>query len=100
MKWRRKLARCLAKRPSERFQSMAALRAAFERIFARHKEGQPSVAVLPFSTMSADKEDEYFSDGLAEEITNALAHIPGLKVAARTSSFAFRECAQIARPSA
>ena len=40
--------------------------------------------------MSADKENEYFSDGLAEEIINALAHIPGLKVIARTSAFAFK----------
>jgi TolB-like protein len=40
--------------------------------------------------MSGDKEQEYFSDGLAEEIINVLTHIPGLKVTARTSSFAFR----------
>jgi serine/threonine-protein kinase len=86
----RVVARCLAKRPNERFQSMADLRSALERISASHNEAQPSVAVLPFSTMSADKEDEYFSDGLAEEIINALAHIPGLNVTARTSSFAFR----------
>ena len=41
---------------------------------------QPSIAVLPFANMSADKENEYFGDGLAEEIINALAQIPGLKV--------------------
>ena len=46
--------------------------------------------MLPFANMSADKENEYFSDGLAEEIINALAQIPGLKVIARTSAFAFR----------
>ena len=46
--------------------------------------------MLPFSNMSADKENEYFSDGLAEEIINELAQIPGLKVTARTSAFAFR----------
>src|SRR6202042_1439291 len=51
---------------------------------------QPSIAVLPFANMSAEKENEYFSDGLAEEILNLLAKIPGLKVIARTSSFAFR----------
>jgi TolB-like protein len=52
--------------------------------------GHPSIAVLPFANMSADKENEYFSDGLAEEILNLLAKIPGLKVIARTSAFAFR----------
>ena len=51
---------------------------------------QPSIAVLPFANMSGDKENEYFSDGLAEEIINALTQIPGLKVTARTSAFAFR----------
>jgi TolB-like protein/Tfp pilus assembly protein PilF len=50
----------------------------------------PSIAVLPFANMSADKDQEYFSDGLAEEIINLLAKIPGLKVIARTSAFAFR----------
>ncbi len=50
----------------------------------------PSLAVLPFANMSADKDNEYFSDGLAEEIINALAHIPHLKVIARTSAFAFK----------
>ena len=50
----------------------------------------PAIAVLPFTNMSEDKEDEYFSDGLSEEIINALTKIPGLRVTARTSSFAFR----------
>jgi TolB-like protein len=53
-------------------------------------ERVPSIAVLPFANMSADKEQEYFSDGLAEEIINALATIDGLKVIARTSAFAFK----------
>jgi serine/threonine-protein kinase len=46
--------------------------------------------VLPFSNMSADKDNEYFSDGLAEEIINRLAHVSGLRVIARTSAFAFK----------
>jgi TolB-like protein/Tfp pilus assembly protein PilF len=49
-----------------------------------------SIAVLPFVNMSADKEQEYFSDGLTEEILNSLALINGLQVAARTSSFSFQ----------
>jgi TolB-like protein/Tfp pilus assembly protein PilF len=50
----------------------------------------PSVAVLPFANLSADKEQEYFSDGLAEEVITLLSQVAGLKVIARTSSFAFR----------
>ena len=49
-----------------------------------------SIAVLPFANMSTDKENEYFSDGMTEEILNALAQINTLRVAARTSSFAFK----------
>lgn len=49
-----------------------------------------SLAVLPFANLSDDPENEYFSDGLSEEIRNQLARVPGLKVAARTSSFAFK----------
>ena len=46
--------------------------------------------MLPFSTLSPGGGDDYFSDGLAEDVIDALAHIPGLNVTARTSSFAFR----------
>ncbi len=49
-----------------------------------------SVAVLPFVNMSGDPANEYFSDGITEEILNALAHVPNLRVAARTSSFAYK----------
>ncbi len=49
-----------------------------------------SVAVLPFANMSADPENEYFTDGMAEEIINALTKIKSLRVASRTSSFAFK----------
>ncbi len=55
------------------------------------KAGQrPSIAVLPFVNMSADADNEYFSDGLSEELLNVLAKIPDLQVAGRTSSFAFK----------
>jgi adenylate cyclase len=49
-----------------------------------------SIAVLPFVHLSSDPDDEYFCDGLAEELLNALARIEGLKVTARTSSFSYR----------
>jgi TolB-like protein/Flp pilus assembly protein TadD/tRNA A-37 threonylcarbamoyl transferase component Bud32 len=51
---------------------------------------EKSIAVLPFANMSPEPDQEYFSDGLAEEIINLLAQVPGLKVIARTSAFAFR----------
>jgi TolB-like protein/tetratricopeptide (TPR) repeat protein len=49
-----------------------------------------SIAVLPFENMSGDKEQEYFSDGLTEELLNSLSEIDGLQVAARTSAFSFK----------
>jgi len=52
--------------------------------------GLPSIAVLPFVNMSSDPEQEYFSDGLSEELLNQLAQIDKLKVIGRTSSFAFK----------
>jgi TolB-like protein len=51
---------------------------------------EASVAVLPFLSLSSDPENEYFSDGMTDEIINALAQIPGLRVPARTSSFMFK----------
>src|SRR5262245_37863601 len=66
------------------------------RIVAR-RNGQPadavepkSVAVLPFVNMSSDKENEYFSDGITEELINTLANVDGLRVTSRTSAFAFK----------
>jgi len=53
-------------------------------------QSAPSIAVLPFASLSGDKENEYFSDGLAEEILNALTQVPGLRVVARTSAFYYR----------
>jgi serine/threonine protein kinase/tetratricopeptide (TPR) repeat protein len=84
--------RCLAKQPVDRFQNMAEVRGALQQIVleADKRDEEPSIAVLPFANMSGEKEQEYFSDGLAEEIINSLAQLPGLKVTARTSAFAFR----------
>ena len=52
---------------------------------------EPSIAVLPFADMSPDKDQEYLSDGISEELLNLLAQVEGLKVIARTSSFAFKD---------
>jgi serine/threonine-protein kinase len=82
--------KCLSKIPDQRYSTMAEVRAALESMAARPLQRQASIAVLPFANMSADKEQEYFSDGLAEEIINLLAQTSGLKVIARTSAFAFR----------
>jgi len=49
-----------------------------------------SVAVVPFANLTGEADKEYFSDGMAEEMINSLAHVPGLKVPARTSSFAYK----------
>ena len=57
---------------------------------ARPKVSDKSIAVLPFVNMSDDAGNEYFSDGISEEILNALAKVKDLKVAGRTSSFAFK----------
>jgi eukaryotic-like serine/threonine-protein kinase len=83
--------RCLRKAAADRFQSMSEVKAALEHgIFSPVVERQPSIAVLPFANMSSDHDHEFFSDGLAEEIINALTRISGLKVIARTSAFAFK----------
>ena len=85
------VSRCLRKAPADRFQTTAELQLALEEAAAgKSAAPEPSIAVLPFANLSADKENEYFSDGLAEEIINALTKMPGLKVTARTSAFFFR----------
>ncbi len=54
------------------------------------EEGKPSLAVLPFVNMSSEAEQEYFSDGITEELLNTLAKVPGLMVVARTSVFSYK----------
>jgi serine/threonine-protein kinase len=82
--------RALAKLPTDRFADAQEFATA---LAAKHVEldtEDKSVAVLPFENLSPDPEDEYFSDGMTEEIINALTQLEGLRVAARTSSFAFK----------
>jgi TolB-like protein len=62
-----------------------------ERDAARKAAPVPSIAVLPFANLSADPENEYFCDGLAEELLNALARLKDLQVVARTSAFSFKD---------
>jgi serine/threonine protein kinase len=82
--------RCLRRAPTERYENISEVRSVLTQVSMDLAAKHPSIAVLPFDNMSASKDDEYFGDGLAEEILNLLTHIPGLKVTARTSSFAFR----------
>jgi eukaryotic-like serine/threonine-protein kinase len=82
--------RCLAKDPDLRFQTMADVRQALQHLTPASADATTSIAVLPFANLSRDADDEYFSDGLSEEIINALTQVRGLKVIARTSAFAFK----------
>jgi serine/threonine-protein kinase len=95
------IVRALARTPVDRFLTAADFAEAL--LVAEQVERTPSgstpvglvasdksIVVLPLANMSADPENEYFSDGMTEEIINALARIPGLQVASRTSSFAFK----------
>ena len=85
------VSRCLSKSPADRFQTMEEVKAALEdAAISKSGEPAPSIAVLPFANMSPDKDNEYFAEGLSEEIINALTRVPRLKVTARTSAFSFR----------
>jgi TolB-like protein/DNA-binding SARP family transcriptional activator len=72
--------------PSNPFQRVVAERAA-----SASEASSVSVAVLPFLNLSADPDQQFFSDGMTEEITTALARVPGLKVVARTSALRFKD---------
>jgi serine/threonine-protein kinase len=88
----RHVMRCLSKDPAQRFQTMTDVKRALAEAGSSGgvPEDAPSIAVLPFVNLTAGKENEYFGDGLAEEIINALAKVPELRVIARTSAFLFR----------
>ena len=87
--------RCLEKDRERRYASahdLAADLKALESTPSTNRNAKPtaSIAVLPFVNMSADAENEYFCDGLAEELLSALSKIEALRVAARTSAFSFK----------
>jgi eukaryotic-like serine/threonine-protein kinase len=87
------VSRLLAKTPDERTTRGArvveALRSG-ETLPAAPRQPDASVAMLPFTNMSADPDNEFFSDGITDDVIVALTPVKGLKVAARTSSFAFK----------
>ena len=97
----RVISKTLAKSVDERYQQIKDIlfdlrkaRKELELVASKEqpstKKPQPSIAVLPFTNLSADKEQEYFCDGMAENLINALTHVEDLRVVARTSAFSFR----------
>ncbi|MFQ5719263.1 MAG: protein kinase [Acidobacteriota bacterium] len=88
------ITRCLEKEPELRYQSVLDIQTAIAKIGeeVKDKKGdrKPSVAVLPFVDMSPEKDQDYFCEGLAEELINALVGIEDLQVASRTSAFRFK----------
>jgi len=93
----------LARTPVDRYRTTAEFAAALREVLAaplgtppgvaaqdKGAPGKQSIAVLPLVNRSADPENEYFSDGITEEIINALGKVPGIRVTSRTSSFAFK----------
>lgn len=93
--------KAMAKSPYERYQDVVEMVSELRSLKTEldsqatktvkaEREVSPSIAVLPFANLSADKEQEYFCDGMAEDIINALTQVEGLRVVARTSAFAFK----------
>jgi non-specific serine/threonine protein kinase len=101
----RVLRHCLEKDPADRFQNAGDLAFALESIMSelrhppaearagREPQSTSSVAVLPFADMSPTRDQAYLCEGIAEELINVLARVPGLRVAARSSSFQFKASA-------
>jgi eukaryotic-like serine/threonine-protein kinase len=92
--------RALSRTPVDRFPTAAEFAEALRAMARDSRRSTPesvksapsvkAIAVLPLTNMSADPENEYFSDGMTEEIINAMAKVPGVQVASRTSSFTFK----------
>ena len=86
--------RCLNKDPADRYQTMRDLlheiKDLKQEVVASQERDSNSIAVLPFANMSPDPEQEYFCEGIAEELINGLGRIKNLRVASRTSAFQFK----------
>ena len=99
--------RALAPAPADRFPSAGALAAALRAgepwalrprgPEAPRRGAPPSIAVLPFANLNPSPDNEYFADGMTDELINALAKVPGLHVVSRTSCFAFKGRSEDAR---
>ncbi len=83
--------KALATEPGDRFATAAEFTEALSLKRVPTPAPASSIAVLPFTNLSAEPETDYFSDGITEEITHALAKVHSLRVASRTSAFAFKE---------
>jgi TolB-like protein len=83
-------AQALGKARADRFESAHAFSNALRTEVKEVGPELKSIAVLPFVNLSRDPENEYFSDGMTEEIINALVHLEDLHVASRSSSYAFK----------
>ncbi len=92
----RSVQKALARTPIDRFETGTQFAAALqepelpEATAAVEAAPEKSIAVLPFTNLSSDPENEYFADGVTEEILNVLSHVTELRVAGRTSSFSFK----------
>ncbi len=92
----RSVQKALARTPIDRFETGTQFAAALTEVetpaaaAAAPVAPEKSIAVLPFANLSSDPENEFFSDGITEEILNALSHVAELRVAGRTSSFSFK----------
>ena len=97
----RVIARCLEKEPERRLQTMLDLRNDLDAM--RREPGSaaaemtPSIAVLPFADVSVERDQDYFCEGLADEIINAIGRIEDLRVASRTSAFQFKSTSMDSR---
>jgi serine/threonine protein kinase/Flp pilus assembly protein TadD len=99
--WERLIDQCLAKSPSQRCSSMQEILAQLDRMSMPAERPERSIAVLYFANLSGDKQDEYFRDGMTEDITTELTKIDELQLLPRSSVLAFRDkplpAAQIGR---
>ncbi len=87
------IARCLRKDPAERFQGASEIKSSLLESAVEGPAETTSIAVLPLVNMNHDQETEFLSDGITEDIINALMKVPGLRVAARSSAFQFKGAA-------